>query len=354
MIAARDFNLISGFCIDDMHCVFLGLTRKHLDLWLNSNNHKESFYIKPKCQKVLNQRIQNLKPTSEITRKPRSIFDRADFKANELRSLLFYYLPFSLNGLLKKCYVDHFKLLSSAIYMLSEECIPMNNVELSEKKLIEYADKFENLYGQHNVTLNLHLVRHVATAVRHLGPLWAQSAFGMEANNGVLTKNTAKKNVLHSITWRYITKSELIIKQETNKNEINVGGKQTIIMKQNEIDKLSPFGFKAPRQAIFKIISINGKKYTSKKAKEVASADFFIKLKNSRLGINQFYFVHDFTVYGLLEVYETIECIEQFQIVKPTGLLEVFKVKDIERKLIYMNITNLEIITSIPNRFEKT
>lgn len=79
-------------------------------------------------------------------------------------------------------------------------------------------------------------------------------------------------------------------KQETDKNEINVGGKQTIIMKQKEIDKLSPFDFNAPKQAIFKFISINGKKYTSKKAKEVASVDFFIKLKNSRLGINQFYF----------------------------------------------------------------
>lgn len=113
LVALNDFDLINGFCVDYMYAVLLGNVKKIMNLWIDSGNHNEPFYIKP----VLNTRIQSIKPTREIARKPRSIFERANFKANEYQSLLLFYLPCCLNGVLKKCYVDHFQLLSSAIYV---------------------------------------------------------------------------------------------------------------------------------------------------------------------------------------------------------------------------------------------
>lgn len=186
--AAKGFDMTLSFGIDYMHCFLLGVLNKLSDLWLSPKNHKQQFYIKHKSQDILKKRLLSIKPTSEITRKPRSITERADFKANELRSMLLYYLTFSLTGLLKKCYVDHFQLLSSGTYILLKEKITKEELDIAEQKLIRFSNEFATLYGQHNVTINIHLAKHAGKSVRHLGPLWAQSAFGMEANNGVLKK----------------------------------------------------------------------------------------------------------------------------------------------------------------------
>lgn len=122
LVALDGFDLINGFCVDYMHAVLLGNMKKLMSLWLDSCNHKEPFYIKPKLQSVLDTRIQRIKPNGEISRKSRSIDDKANFKANEYRSLLLYYLPCTLNGVLEKRFVNHFLLLSSSIYHLTVCC----------------------------------------------------------------------------------------------------------------------------------------------------------------------------------------------------------------------------------------
>lgn len=133
MVGSEDFDLVQGFAIDYMHCILLGVMKKLLDLWLNSTNHKNAYYISPKCQGALNKRILSIRPTSDVCRKPSSIFSRADFKATEFRALLLFYLRYSLIDLLPKRFIDHFHLLSSACYMLLKEVILRRNFK---KKLI--------------------------------------------------------------------------------------------------------------------------------------------------------------------------------------------------------------------------
>lgn len=128
MIAALDFDLINGFSVDYLHCILLGVTRKMMNLWLDSANHAEPYFISKKRQDELSKRIQNIKPISEITRKPRSILERKDFKANEFRTLLLYYLRYCLEDLLPMRYINHFQLLSSAVYSLLEEKISQENI----------------------------------------------------------------------------------------------------------------------------------------------------------------------------------------------------------------------------------
>lgn len=235
----------------------LGVVKKKMNLWIDSTNHNEPFYIKPKLQQVLNTRIQNIKPPSEVARKPRSIFEKANYKANDYRSLLLYYLPYSLNGLLKKCYVEDFQLLSSAIYMLLEERIPIQNITEAENRLIQYANEYEKLYGKHNVTMNLHLIRHIGAAVRNLGPLWAQSAFAMEGNNGILVETAAKNKILHSIAWKYIAKSSLrSMNDNDNCHKISVGGQKNINLNPNQLSALCDFDFNFPKQTCYDFVTL--------------------------------------------------------------------------------------------------
>lgn len=353
MIGSEDFDLVNGFAIDYMHCVLLGITSKVLDLWLNSCNHKQSYYMNPKKQEALNERIIKIKPTSEISRKPRPIFERADYKANELRSFLLYYLPISLPGLLSKPYIDNFLLLSSACYILLKEVISKEEIDLAEERLIKFSNDFESLYGSHNITLNIHLVKHMGSAVRNLGPLWAQSLFGMEANNGIINKITSKKFPVHSIAWKYCAR-EKNINKKVDEPKITILEKATTILTQDEVNAIAAKFPVEYKQTIYKSVSLSGKRYTSKKSKETASIDYFIELLQGKVGMVKFYIERDYIIYGLLELYEVVECMNQFSTVKATGISELFEISKIKRKLIYMKIVDKEFTTSIPNRFEKT
>lgn len=193
-----------------MHCALLGIMKKMLNLWLDTANHLQDYYIKKKCQLALSHRLVNIKPVSEILRKSRSIFARSDFKANEYRSLLFYYLRFALVGLIGAKYRKHFEIFSTSIYALSKDKISFRTIEHADTQLNYFA------YGKSNITLNLHLLRHLAMSLKHLGPLWSQSAFAFEANNGVVVKaNTSSDKIAHQLVWKYVMKHTIESTDET-------------------------------------------------------------------------------------------------------------------------------------------
>lgn len=175
----------------------------------------------------------------------------------------------------------------------------------------------------------------------------------MEANNGVLNKITAKKNVLHSIAWKYCARQAIEGDREKEDFEMCVGEKSVILLSQDELDVLSSF-FSEQKQTIYKHVIIRGQKYTSTKSKEGASIDFFIQLKQNIIGIVKFYFVCEFIVYGFIETYEIINQLDHFYIVESTGLHKVFKACNITKKLLCIKVCNKQIVTSIPNMFEKT
>lgn len=106
MVGVPRFNVIYGFSIDYMHNVLLGVMRLLLSLWTESTG--KAYYVQPKNLLILNDRILALKPCQFISRKPQGLKKGGSYKANELRTLLLYYLPVCLRGILSKTYLDHF------------------------------------------------------------------------------------------------------------------------------------------------------------------------------------------------------------------------------------------------------
>lgn len=82
-----------------------------------------------------------------IKRKPRSLEERKNYKANEISGMLLYYLRVCLNGILPKRYLDNFQLLSSSIYKLLETRISNKDLDETENKLNQFVNEFELLYG---------------------------------------------------------------------------------------------------------------------------------------------------------------------------------------------------------------
>lgn len=358
MTAAVGIDLVNSFSIDYLHCVLLGVTRKQLDLLLDTKNHKETFYITNRKQDALNKRLTSIKPPVEIGRKPRSIFERANFKGNELRSILLYYIRFCLIGLVPIRYINHIQLLSSAIYLLLQEEISKKDLSLAESRLIEYADQFENLYGRNNITMNLHLLRHIADAVRQLGPLWTQSTFGFEANKRVIVASTnAKRDYLHQIAWKYSMKLTLdMIEKSTGADQvISVGAEANIKISVNEMEIISNYGFDSTSNlTMFNTICIRGTKYTSRNYKSISTIDYFARFLDGTIGAIKFYFIHTHNVYAFVECYREIESVDHLIEIESTETNAIYKISEIAKKLIYMAYGKYEVITSIPNKNEKT
>lgn len=355
MVAANGFDLINGFAIDPMHCVFLGVVKKIFNLWLDSKNHLESFYISKKKQVILSNRLVKLKPPSEIVRRPRSLFSRADYKANEYRAFLLYFMPFALVGLHDTKYVKHFQSLCSAIYLLSKESVSNVEIQNARCKLIKFANDFETLYGISNVTLNLHLIRHLASVVEYLGPLWVFTAFAFEARNGIVAKgNTCTNNILHQLAWKYTLK---ISKNDSSEKvgDFSINGKKT--KKMNLMDRQILFDKVQEEQhflIIYKSIIVRGIKFTSLESKDILTIDYFVRLKNGLFGAINFYTIFDNIIYAIINLYECIESFDHFDEIKSTGNSEVVKVTDFDRKLIYLKFGIREFVTLLANRYEKS
>ena len=92
-------DMIKHFPVDHMHCVFLGVTRKLLDLWTRgSRAHR----LSPSAVSQINERLEQLKQYTpkEFSRKPRTLRDLDRCKATEFRLFPRYTGKIVLEGIL--------------------------------------------------------------------------------------------------------------------------------------------------------------------------------------------------------------------------------------------------------------
>lgn len=179
------FDLVKGFFPDYMHSVLLGVVRQMISLWFDSSNHSKPFYLGRHVQHI-DSLLLAMKPPSEVKRLPRSLTARKYWKASEFRNFLLFYSPICLNHFLPKVYLHHWYLLFFAIHNLMKKNISSDKILQCDLALHKFVVDFAELYGQENVTYNVHLMTHLATSVEWWGPLWANSAFLFEDANGKL------------------------------------------------------------------------------------------------------------------------------------------------------------------------
>ncbi|KAG0434150.1 hypothetical protein HPB47_019318 [Ixodes persulcatus] len=206
-----NFDPVWGYSVDYMHCALLGVTRQITELLVASSNSECQFYIgKPAVLGVVNQRLLKIKPPHCITRLPRSLLERAFWKASEWRLwLLFYCLPCTL-GVLHPRFWRHLARLAEAVHLLLRMEISPSQINRAETLLKKFVAQVPILYGQAAMTFNVHQLLHLANTVRRMGPLWANSAFTFESGNGQLLRHvTAAKGVPGQVIERAMMAQEL-------------------------------------------------------------------------------------------------------------------------------------------------
>lgn len=181
-------RFITSTAVDVMHCVFEGVAKKLIELWFDTKFAGEDYNISEFTQ-VVDDRLCSIKPPAFVARRPRCI--KTDFnywKASELKNWFFYYSIPVLSDILPRDYLDHYKYLVLAIYILCRENIKHEEVNFAENLIHEFLSRYEMLYGIKNMTCNTHSTQHLPDVVRRLGPLWTTSCFPLENINGQMKK----------------------------------------------------------------------------------------------------------------------------------------------------------------------
>ena len=202
------FDTVNGFTPEYMHSVCQGVVHQLFNLWFDSGNSDEDFYLGRKADKV-DKRLAEISPPSEITRALQSVKERKFWKASEWQAFLFYGLVV-LKGLLPSSYLQHFFLLVHGVYMLLGMNITSDMISDAKACLIKFVGDMEILYGLISCTFNMHQLTHLADSVNNCGPLWATSAFTFEANNHMLLKMfSGTQYVPHPICDTFILSQKL-------------------------------------------------------------------------------------------------------------------------------------------------
>ena len=146
--------------IDYMHAVLEGVVKMLTNLWFNSTNHREPYYISHHTSQVDNKLVKQCPPL-EFSRPPRSIKNHLHYwKASELRSwLLFYSFPILVSIL--PLYWHHHSLLVTSMHILLQEELSSTEIQIAEKLLWNFYKLMPELYGESSCTMNTHLLSHL-------------------------------------------------------------------------------------------------------------------------------------------------------------------------------------------------
>ncbi|XP_037052026.1 uncharacterized protein LOC119085686 [Bradysia coprophila] len=362
LVGLEHFNIIFGMGIDYMHCVLLGSVKRLMDFCCNPKFSHRLFYIAPKIRKTLNEKILAIKPTSSIVRKPRSLDQRKNFKASEFRSLLLYYLPVCLPGCLPNRYVQHIRMLSAAVYMLLKENIPRIEVDQAGEMLNDFVKQHQDLYGKENMVTVIHLLKHITVAVEKQGPLWAQSAFPFERNNGCILKMiNGTTDVLYQMSTKYVLKNSLTNRPDDTKKAVrkndNFLGKSITIAEHGlfalNVVNLQRLNLSNVPLEVYKRCQLGKSIFTSiLYTRPKRSVDYFVKLFGGQIGAVKFYWKMGEENFVFVEEYEVIDNIYHIEKVQSTKKVIMAPIEFITEKKIFMQVGLYKYVVSPPNHYE--
>lgn len=196
------FDVVNNFSLDYMHLVCLGVVRKLILLWI-----KGPVSIRYPSWKIreISKHLENIKVNipCEFARKPRKLEEVNRWKATEFRMFLLYVGTTVTKNVLTVEHWKHFFGLSVAmILLLSPDHAKFINI--ARKLLDNFVKNFENIYGSHLISHNVHGLTHICDDYEKFGPLDNCSAFPFENFMGSLKKMLRKPDKpLQQIVKRY-------------------------------------------------------------------------------------------------------------------------------------------------------
>ena len=197
-LAKLQFPMVTGFILDHMHLVFLGVVKKLLLNWCHGKHGQSRFSqtVKYDISTQL-ETIAGLIPSC-FQRKSRSLSTLDKWKAIEYRFFLLYVGPVVLKDNIEVEEYNLFMKLSVAMHILLSEkyCLDVKKVLYEKDILHMFVNDCRKIYGNDFVTYNIHCLLHVSDDVIHFQrSLNGLGAFKFESYLGHLKKIYVDQNI---------------------------------------------------------------------------------------------------------------------------------------------------------------
>jgi len=207
------FDIIRSFVPDYMHCALLGVTKQFMNIWTDGANRFQEFHLNAS---MIDPILMSVCPPDEIHRLPRTMTDRAFWKASEYRNFLLVYSPIVLMNALPKKYFFHWMLFVNGVSLLCSKNVTVQMLATSRDCLTKFVLSAATLYGEEIVSYNIHILTHLPDAVAYWGPLWSNSAFVFEGIIGFLkacyhgTQHVPKQLFNTFCIWRNVQQLSIL------------------------------------------------------------------------------------------------------------------------------------------------
>lgn len=191
MATLRGFDLASGVIVENLHCIFEGVTKRFLDIILK--NGGEYRIGTPENITRMNNKLLKIKTPTRLSRRTRTLDDVGFWKGSEFKNFLLFYAPIVFHDILPAAEHQLLMKLCEATFLLHKSSITEAELDTAENLLDEFCTGFQR-FGDDQMAYNVHLLKHVVTSVRNWGPLWAYSGFTFEAWNRKVVNNVKSAN----------------------------------------------------------------------------------------------------------------------------------------------------------------
>ena len=198
---------VSGFCLDYMHLICLGVVKRML-FYMKQGPRESECRLSARQLAEISENLLNLsgKFPSEFARQPRSLDELDRWKATEFRQFLLYSGPIVLRKVVAENVYEHFLTLSVAVAIL------LDSNDDKRKAYIDYADKLlkyfvegcKSIYCDFFVSYNVHSLLHIVDDVKKFNcSLNEISAFPFENHlHGIKRMVRTAKNPISQVTKR--------------------------------------------------------------------------------------------------------------------------------------------------------
>ncbi|KAL7295109.1 hypothetical protein TKK_0011577 [Trichogramma kaykai] len=173
-----------------IHLVYLGLTVKHLEAWINGK-YEYTAKLSKLFSEELSQRYLHLNKfcPNDFARRPRSLLKPGKLKATEFRHFLLYASSVVCEEIIPMNQLVHLRHLIIAMRIFCQNNITEEQFLIAETCLKVYVTFAPNLYTLAFVSYNVHAVQHIVDDARLCGNLEKISAFTYENNMPLFKKN---------------------------------------------------------------------------------------------------------------------------------------------------------------------
>ncbi|KAK3910840.1 Beta,beta-carotene 9',10'-oxygenase [Frankliniella fusca] len=234
-----DFDVVRCIDLDSFHAV-VNVAKRFVNLWLTSphkNTPVPDFKIHDKI-KILDKRLMAITPTLEVSRAPRSLTERSDYRGHEwFHFVLFYSVPV-LKNVLPARFLNHWSLFVKGLAILMQNSLAKSEVIYADRFLHQFVSGIDNLYGPQNVIFSCHLLTHLKRSVQDFAQPFTHSAFIYESFNNeikesVHSSNGVAKQIVKAMQLKFaLVKMEqelrvdMTDKQRAYLDKLNLRGKQ--------------------------------------------------------------------------------------------------------------------------------